>query len=68
MALPKVGAHIKFRLYSGREAGGVVRAIITTADGRKLRVEYGSGPFVATINPEQLIQEGKPDAPEDVEL
>jgi len=51
----------------GREVDGVIRAILKTS-GTKLRMEYGAGPYVATISPEQIIQPEKPDAPEDVEL
>jgi len=31
-------------------------------------VEYGNGPYLATISYAQIIQPEKPDAPEDVEL
>jgi hypothetical protein len=32
----------------------------------RYRVDYGNGPYVATINPE--LQPEKPDAPKDVEF
>lgn len=66
--IPKVGSCIRFRLYKGREADGVIRAILETTSGVRYRVEYGSGPFVATISSEQIVHAEKPDAPKDVEL
>jgi hypothetical protein len=51
----QVGERIRFRLYAGREVVGVVRAILKTTSGINLRMEYGSGPYVATIDPEQII-------------
>jgi hypothetical protein len=51
-----------------REVDGVIRAILKTTSGTRLRMEYGAGPYVATINPEQIIEPEKPDAPKDVEL
>jgi hypothetical protein len=68
MAIPKVGAHIRFRLYTGRDVEGVIRAILQTASGVRYRMEYGNGPYLATISPEQILQPEKPDAPNDVEL
>jgi len=62
----KVGNRIRFMLYMGREVGGVIRAIVKTIDGERLRVAYGTN--LATINPEQIIEPEKPDAPKDVEL
>ena len=64
----KGGSHIRFTLYMGREEDGVIRAILKTTSGTKLRMEYGAGPNVATISPEQIIQPEKPDAPKNVEL
>jgi hypothetical protein len=64
----KAGSRIRFRLYAGREVDGVVRAILQTTSGVRYRVDYDNGPYVATINPEQIIQPGKPDAPKDVEF
>jgi hypothetical protein len=49
----RVGSHIRFRLYMGREVDGVVRAIVNTIDGERLRVAYGNN--LATINPAQII-------------
>jgi hypothetical protein len=51
----KVGDRLKFRLYSGREVDGILRAILKGASGPKLRMEYGAGTLVATINPDQII-------------
>ena len=53
--IPKVGGRIRFRLYAGREVEGVVRAILKTTSGFNIRMEYGNGPYVATIDPEQII-------------
>ena len=64
----RVGSHIRFRLYIGREVDGVIRAILKTTSGTKLRMEYGAGPYVATISPEQIVHAEKPDAPKDVEF
>jgi hypothetical protein len=64
----KVGNRIRFMLYMGREVDGVVRAILQTASGVRYRMEYGNGPYLATISPEQIVQPEKPDAPKDVEL
>jgi hypothetical protein len=66
MQLPKVGSHIRFQLYMGREVDGVIRGIVQTIDGEKLRVAYGNN--LATISLEQIIEPEKPDAPKDVEL
>jgi hypothetical protein len=63
-----VGSRIRFRLYTGRDVDGVIRAIVRTTSGMRYRVEYGNGPYVATISPEQIVQPEKPDAPKDVEL
>jgi hypothetical protein len=65
---PMVGSRIRFRLYTGRDVDGVIRAIVRTTSGVRYRVEYGNGPYLATINLEQIIQPEKPDAPKDVEL
>jgi hypothetical protein len=64
----KVGSRIRFRLYIGREVDGVIRAILKTTSGVRYRVEYGNGPYVATINPEQIVQPEKPSEQGDVEL
>jgi hypothetical protein len=66
MTLPKVGSHIRFRLYTGREVDGVIRAIVETVDGERLRVAYGNN--LATISYAQIVQPEKPDAPKDVEI
>jgi hypothetical protein len=63
----RVGSRIRFRLYMGREVDGVIRAILKTTSGVRYRVDYGSGPYIATINPEQVVQREKADAPKDVE-
>jgi hypothetical protein len=65
---PMVGSRIRFRLYTGRDVDGVIRAIVRTTSGMRYRVEYGNGPYVATISPEQIIHAEKPDTPKDVEL
>ena len=62
----RVDSRICFRLYAGREVDGVIRAILQTTSGVRYRVDYGNGPYVATINPE--LQPEKPDAPKDVEF
>jgi hypothetical protein len=54
--IPKVGSRIHFTLYAGREVDGVIRAILQTTSGVRYRVDYGNGPYVATINPEQIIR------------
>ena len=59
----KVGSRIRFRLYMGREVDGVIRGIVKTASGMRYRVEYGRGPFVATVSPEQIVHAERPDAP-----
>jgi hypothetical protein len=64
--IPKIGSHIRFRLYTGREVDGVIRAIVETIDGVRYRVAYGSN--LATISYEQIVHAEKPDAPKDVEL
>lgn len=46
--IPKVGQKVQVRLPTGKEVEGVVREILTTNSGPRLRMEYGSG--VATIN------------------
>jgi hypothetical protein len=53
--IPKVGERIRFRLYAGREVHGVVRAILKTPSGTKLRMEYGSGPYFANITLDEMI-------------
>lgn len=53
--VPRVGDHIRFRIYAGREVDGVIRAILKTTSGVKLRVEHGSGVYVATIEPDQIL-------------
>jgi hypothetical protein len=63
---PKVGSRVRFRLYMGRYEEGIIRAILNTGSGTKLRVEYGRN--FATIKPEAIIQPEKPDAPKDVEF
>jgi hypothetical protein len=52
----------------GREVDGVIRAIVKTTSGMRYRVEYGSGPFVATVSPEQIVHAEKPNAPKEVEF
>ena len=64
----RVDSRIRFRLYAGREVDGVIRAILQTTSGVRYRVDYGNGPYVATINPEQIVQPEKPDTPDDIEL
>jgi hypothetical protein len=64
----KVGSRIRFRLYIGREVDGVIRAILKTTSGVRYRVEYGNGPYVATISSEQIVQPEKPSEQGDVEL
>lgn len=59
----KVGSRIRFRLYMGREVDGVIRGIVKTTSGMRYRVEYGRGPFVATVSPEQIVHAERPDAP-----
>jgi hypothetical protein len=66
MALLKAGSHIRFRLYTGREVDGVIREIVQTIDGERLRVAYGNN--LATISYAQIVHAEKPDAPKDVEL
>jgi hypothetical protein len=51
-----VGSPIRFRLYAGREVDGVIRAILQTTSGVRYRVDDCNGPYVATINPEQIIR------------
>jgi hypothetical protein len=64
---PKAGSRIRFRLYMGRYEEGIVRAILNTDAGMKLRVEYGRN--FATIRPDAIIQPpGERDVPKDVEL
>jgi hypothetical protein len=53
---------------SGRQIDGVIRAIVKTTSGMRYRVEYGSGAFVATVSPEQIVHAEKPNAPKDVDL
>jgi hypothetical protein len=62
----RVGCHIRFRLYTGRDVDGVIREIVNTIDGVRLRVAYGTN--LATISYAQIVQPEKPDAPKDVEL
>jgi hypothetical protein len=64
----RVGSRIRFQLYAGREVDGVIRAILQTTSGVRYCVDYGNGPYVATINAEQIVQPEKPDAPKDVEF
>jgi hypothetical protein len=64
-AIPKVGSRIRF-LLMGREVDGVVRGIVNTIDGERLRVAYGNN--LAMISPEQIIQPEKPRGHADVEL
>jgi hypothetical protein len=52
----------------GREVDGVIRAIVKTISGMRYRVEYGRGPFVATVSPEQIVHAERPDAPKDVKF
>jgi hypothetical protein len=52
----KVGDRITFRLYAGREVEGIIRAILKTTAGTKLRMEYGTGKYVATIDPDQITK------------
>jgi hypothetical protein len=66
--IPKAGSRIRFRLYTGREVDGVIREIVQTIDGVRYRVEYGNGPYLATISSEQIIGPETPAAPKDVEL
>jgi len=62
----RVGSRIRFLLYIGRYEEGIVRAILNTDAGTKLRVEYGSN--FAMISPEQIVQPEEPDAPKDVKF
>jgi hypothetical protein len=63
----RVGSRIRFRLYMGRYEQGIVRAILNTDAGTKLRVEYSSN--LATITPDAIVQPlGEPDVPKDVEF
>jgi hypothetical protein len=55
--IPKVGERVRFRLHAGREVDGVVRAILKTPSGTKLRLEYGSGPYFTNIDLEQIIRQ-----------
>ncbi len=64
----RVDSRIRFQLYAGREVDGVIRAILQTTSGVRYRVDYGNGPYVATINPEQIVQPEEREAPDDVEL
>jgi hypothetical protein len=59
MEVPKIGSRIRFRLYTGREVDGVIREIVQTIDGERLRVAYGNN--LATISSAQIIQPEKPD-------
>jgi hypothetical protein len=34
----------------------VIRAILNPTSGVRYRAEYGNGPYLATINPEQIIR------------
>jgi hypothetical protein len=52
-AIPKVGSRIQFRLYTGRYEEGIVRAILNTDAGTKLRIQYGSS--FATIEPDAIV-------------
>jgi hypothetical protein len=62
----RVGSPIRFRLYTGRDVDGVIRAILQTTSGVRYRVEYGNN--LATISYAQILQPEKPDAPKDLEL
>jgi hypothetical protein len=53
--IPKIGEKVQVRLQSGNEVVGVVRAIFSTNSGPRLRMEYGSEGFVATVNVDQVI-------------
>ena len=53
--VPRVGDRVRFRLFAGREVDGVVRAILKTPSGVKLRLEYGSGPYFTNIGLEQIV-------------
>jgi hypothetical protein len=64
--IPKIGSRIRFQLFIGRYEEGIVRAILNTDAGTKLRVEYGSN--LATITPDAIVQRDKPDEPKDVEF
>ena len=53
----------------GRDVDGVIRAILQTTSGVRYRVDYGNGPYAATIHPEQIVQPpGERDVPKDLEL
>jgi hypothetical protein len=62
----RVASRIRFTLYTGREVDGVIREIVQTIDGERLRVAYGNN--LATISYAQIIQPEKPDAPDDIEF
>ena len=63
----RVGSRIRFQLYIARYEEGIVRAILNTDTGTKLRVQYSRN--FATITPEAIVQPpGERDAPKDVEL
>jgi hypothetical protein len=64
----RVGSRIRFQLYMGREVDGVVRAILQTPSGVRYRMEYGNGPYVATINSGQIIRPPEIKGPDNVDL
>jgi hypothetical protein len=64
--IPKIGSRIRFQLFIGLGEEGIVRAILNTASGTKLRVQHESN--FAMIKPEVIVQPEKPDAPDDIEF
>jgi hypothetical protein len=50
----RIGSRIRFQLYIARYEEGIVRAILKTDAGMKLRVQYGRN--FATIDPEAIVQ------------
>jgi hypothetical protein len=58
--MDKVGDRVRFQLYSGRDVDGIIRAIVKTTAGVKLRMEYGAGNYVATTNPDQIVRQAEP--------
>jgi hypothetical protein len=66
--LDRLLAERELKSNMGREVGGVIRAILKAISGVRYRVEYGSGPFVATIKPEAIVQPEEREAPDDVEF
>jgi hypothetical protein len=53
--VPRVGDRVGFRLYAGREVDGMVRAILKTPSGTKLRLEHRSGPYFTNIGLDEII-------------